>query len=565
MTSRKIYILLVCGFCLAVQTNGSFLDWIWPNRNVEIFRPSLQLNNLPSINFELSETDEKFIEDSSKLLGRKLSKSDFCQQRVVLNLKTSCKSLTDEQLRRLSVDLFNCQLHSESKTSHECSENMPLEECTSQMSPEEKSSYAQIYGQAKQLCLSIRQDQFRGLTELTINKLVSSTHQHLDLMEKLQNSQKLLEKATLTSLDEITDSHLKLLDQQQEILKMSEFQKHNSEQNMREILKEKSLLKIGNSELNSFIFNLKQKVKEGKDDYSSLVSDLEQLNAISSRITLKLEEITEEISERGEENYALLETTKRQIEQVDEVVEEVFNFVMALRKEFNEKVRWLEKYLGKDEGIERLTIILIHLGTLFIGMLCLVFVGADYVSRYLFLGLIGVNATLTLTKVYNLNVGILMKTIAVLLIGNLGTIIYKKYNLEKIWKTYYAKLKQFFLKKPNTPNRDSNFQVGSGSSRPTSVNRREDLNLSNGHTSVDRHRFHLISHAANDSLNLARMRRSSDEREGSVASTVSSRRSSGGFQQCSATTLKGSQCSMTSHNASGLCTVHSRASRDRER
>lgn len=370
----------MCGFCLVLQislASGSFLDWIWPNRNGKCFDvggklnllciiltvfdgSSMQTQNLPNIRFELSETDEKFIEDSSKLIGRKLSKADFCQQRVVLNLKSSCNSLSDEQLRKLSIDLYNCQLQAESRPSHECSENMPLDDCTSSMSPEEWSSYNQVYGQAKQLCLSIRQDQFRGLTELTINKLASSTQQHLDLMERLQGSQKLMEKATLSSLDEITDSHLKLLDQQQEILKMAEFQRHSSEANMREILKEKSLLKIGNNELNSFILNLKQKIQEGlsgvqsqnketKEAYATLVSDLDQLNLITSRIVSKLEEITEEISERGEENYTLLETTKRQIEQIGEVVEEVFNYVMTLRKDFNDKFMWLEHYFGKGE------------------------------------------------------------------------------------------------------------------------------------------------------------------------------------------------------------------------
>lgn len=256
------------------------------------------------------------------------------------------------------MDLLNCQLGAQSKPIHECSDNMSLEDCTSDLSPEEWNSYNEVIAEAKQICLAIRQDQFRGLTEITINKLASSTHQHLDLMERLQNSQKLLEKATLNSLDEITDSHLKLLDQQQEVLKMSEFQRLNAEANMREILKEKSLLKLGNKELSSFILNLKLKIQEGisgihsqneetKQAYASLLSDFEQLNIISSRITSKLEDITEEISERGEENYALLETTKRQIKQIDEVVLELFEIVMKLKTEFNEKVTWIENYLGK--------------------------------------------------------------------------------------------------------------------------------------------------------------------------------------------------------------------------
>lgn len=219
---------------------------------------------------------------------------------------------------------------------------MPMGECTESLSPEEWSSYNQIYGQAKQLCLSIRQDQFRGLTELTINKLVSSTHNHLELMDRV-------EKSTMTSLDEIADNHLKLLDQQQEILKMSEFQKHIAESGLREIVKEKNLLKIGNNELNSFILNMKQKINQGNQDYSSLLLDFENLHLIASRITSLLEDITEEIAERGEENYALLETTKRQIKQVTEIVDEAYNFVIELKKEFNQQILWIEYLFGKGE------------------------------------------------------------------------------------------------------------------------------------------------------------------------------------------------------------------------
>lgn len=315
--------------------------------SVQPFRSSFR--DLPNIQFELGDNDDKFIAESSKLLGRQLSKADFCQQRVVLSLATNCNNLSEEQLRKLSVDFYNCQLQAESRQTHACSENMPIEECTESLNPEERSSYNQIYGQAKQLCLSIRQDQFRGLTELTVNKLIQSSHNHLELMDELHSSQKLLEKSTLSSLEKIIDNHLKLLDQQEEILRVTEFQKHNAEAGLREIVKEKTLLKIGNNELNSFILTLKEKINQGKQDYSSLLTDFENLHLVASRITLLLEEITEEISERGEENYALLETTKRQIYQVTEIVDEAYNFVMELKKEFNGFFTWIEFLFGNGE------------------------------------------------------------------------------------------------------------------------------------------------------------------------------------------------------------------------
>lgn len=176
-------------------------------------------------------------------------------------------------------------------------------------------------------------------------------------------------------------------------------------------------------------------------------------------------------------------------------------------------------------------------------------------SRYIFLGLIGANMTLTLARVYDLNVGILLNTIGVLLIANFGVKLYTKFNLKELLKKFLSKLKMKFGRKPSTPqNRATNFNL-------TTARIREDLNMSNGQHSVDRHRYHMISHDNDQTYSSAR---ESVNREGS-ANSVSSRRSTHAFRQCSATTLKGTQCTFSSYNASGLCAVHSRTSSDRER
>lgn len=213
--------------------------------------------------------------------------------------------------------------------------------------------------------------------------------------------------------------------------------------------------------------------------------------------------------------------------------------------------------------MERLIIILLHSATLLVGMLCLVFVGADYVGRYLFLGIIGINLILILTQVYDLNVGILLKSIGVILVGNLATKIYTKFNMKSFFERYILKLKAKFGEKQSTheaSSRSPNYDFGS--TRLPSTNKREDLNLSNGNHSEYTHRYHIISHSNN---NTSPTIRESASREGSVNSASSRRSYHPNFPQCSATTMKGSQCTLTAYNSSGLCSIHSRGSRDRER
>lgn len=50
----------------------------------------------------------------------------------------------------------------------------PIRECTSSMDPDTWNSYLLMSNRARAVCYSIRQAQFRGLTELTVNKLMDT-------------------------------------------------------------------------------------------------------------------------------------------------------------------------------------------------------------------------------------------------------------------------------------------------------------------------------------------------------------------------------------------------------
>lgn len=128
----------------------------------------------PIIPYEIAASDEKFLQEASKLIGVNLSELDLCHHRVVLKLRNSCHELNAEQLGKLAVMLLNCQSNSEGRTLFQCTENMSLKECTTGMDSDTWNAYHLITNRAKAVCVATRHEQFRGLTEITVNRLMAS-------------------------------------------------------------------------------------------------------------------------------------------------------------------------------------------------------------------------------------------------------------------------------------------------------------------------------------------------------------------------------------------------------
>lgn len=133
-----------------------------------------EVKTLPVVPYELDVKDEKFLQEAVKLVGVPLSELDVCHHRVILKLRKSCHELNAEQLGKLSVMLLNCQSQSEGRTLFECTENMSLKDCTKDMDSDTWNAYHLITNRAKAVCMAIRQEHFRSLTEITVNKLMHS-------------------------------------------------------------------------------------------------------------------------------------------------------------------------------------------------------------------------------------------------------------------------------------------------------------------------------------------------------------------------------------------------------
>lgn len=122
----------------------------------------------------MATNDEKFLQEATRLIDQNLSELDICHHRVILKLRNSCHEMNAEELGKLAVMLLNCQSSSEGRALFECTDAMTLKECTTNMDGETWNAYHLITNRAKAVCVATRHEQFRGLTELTVNKLMLS-------------------------------------------------------------------------------------------------------------------------------------------------------------------------------------------------------------------------------------------------------------------------------------------------------------------------------------------------------------------------------------------------------
>ena len=87
--------------------------------------------NIRSSPFEINTADDKFLLEAT--IARDLSMLDACHHRVVSELEGRCSDLSEEELSKLSVHLFNCQAAAEKRQTFSCTSDMAVADCTCNM------------------------------------------------------------------------------------------------------------------------------------------------------------------------------------------------------------------------------------------------------------------------------------------------------------------------------------------------------------------------------------------------------------------------------------------------
>lgn len=116
--------------------------------------------------------------------------------------------MNDEQLAKMAVMLLNCQSAVEGRQVYPCTDTMSIKDCTSSMDPDTWNSYHLMSNRARAVCYSVRQIQFRGLTEHTVNRLMDAARNQLFTLDKLTKDQENLHDMAEQSLISIADGEV---------------------------------------------------------------------------------------------------------------------------------------------------------------------------------------------------------------------------------------------------------------------------------------------------------------------------------------------------------------------
>jgi len=134
-------------FCVLSCTVNS---WMFSNTNVDVDDDHGMDQHVGggdalitrSIPFEINTADDKFLLEAS--IAKDLSSLDVCHHRVISELEGRCADLSEEELAKLSVGLFNCQAAVEKRPTYSCTSDMAIADCTHDMDSTTWNAY-QVY------------------------------------------------------------------------------------------------------------------------------------------------------------------------------------------------------------------------------------------------------------------------------------------------------------------------------------------------------------------------------------------------------------------------------------
>ncbi|KAF3690431.1 Protein brambleberry Precursor [Channa argus] len=246
--------------------------------------------------FEMVSVDDKFLAEAKQM---ELSPLDSCHYRVVARLKARCESLTEEQLAKLGVVLFNCQAEVEGRQTYPCTEEMTIKDCTADMDSDTWNAYHIVSNRARSVCYATRQQLFRRRAEQTVNSLISTATSQLDAMKDLKEGQLELRELTAASLDKLLEGHSALQAQQGKLYEGQEQMESSLKENLERLSHEKALIASGQELVAELIHGITKRMEnvsehlqiqgsDVQDSHRAIVKDLADVRHQAQDIYLKI-------------------------------------------------------------------------------------------------------------------------------------------------------------------------------------------------------------------------------------------------------------------------------------
>ncbi|XP_057651120.1 protein brambleberry-like isoform X1 [Diorhabda carinulata] len=348
-----------------------------------------------SIPYEVSTTDESFIKEAAKLTDLALSELDTCQHRVVLKLKSDCDKLNDEQLAKMAVHLLNCQSWVEGRPIYPCTDEMSIKDCTISMDSDTWTSYHLMSNRARAVCYTVRQSQFRGLAEHTVNRLMDAARNQLNNLEGISSMQQGLKDLAERTYTTLREGHKNLFEQQDDMRKAQFTGQLAIEDNIRRLADEKRLIrethdslvfmtKSVQMKLEDSLNQLQDQSDESKINHRELINDLLVIQEKTKDIFERIEHTSSLLIQQNEDFNRQYKSTFKSLEEMNQTVSDLVVLVKGTWISLEERLTWIVSALGgTDTAIDRIYLIIWHSAFMLLAMLTCAFLAARASTRFI--------------------------------------------------------------------------------------------------------------------------------------------------------------------------------------
>ncbi|XP_069009070.1 protein brambleberry [Embiotoca jacksoni] len=353
-----LYVSLVVGLlaCHSPAVSGLF-EWV---RRVEAPPPSPPPPPPPSAllskdaRFEMATADEKFLAEAKQM---ELSPLDSCHHGVVAQLKSSCENLSEENLAKLGVVLFNCQAEIEGRRTYACTDDMTIKECTADMDSDTWNAYHIVSNRARSVCYATRQQLFRRRAEHTVNALISTATSQLDAMKDLQEGQLELKELTASSLDKLLEGHSALQAQQGALSEGQGQMESSLRDNLQRLGQEKALIASGQELVAQLIQGITGKMdnvsarlqlqgSEVQDRHQAIVQDLADVRHQAQDIYQKIDHSMSEFLEYQDRTSRYYVDLMNKLERMNGTLGVLLRYLDATQGRVDERLQLIQGYLG---------------------------------------------------------------------------------------------------------------------------------------------------------------------------------------------------------------------------
>ncbi|CAJ1061187.1 protein brambleberry [Xyrichtys novacula] len=304
--------------------------------------------------FEMATADEKFLSESKHM---EISPLESCHYRVVARLKASCDGLSEEQLAKLGVVLFNCQAESEGRRTYPCTEEMTIKECTADMDSDTWNAYHIVSNRARSVCYATRQQLFRRRAEHTVNALISTATSQLDAMKDLKEGQKELKDLTTASLHKLQEGHSALQEQQGKLYEGQEQMEGSLKDNLERLSQEKALIASGQELVAQLIQGITKKMEnvsehlqiqgsEVQDSHSAIVKDLADVRHQAQDIYQKIDHSMLEFLQYQDQTSQYYTDLMNKLERMNSTLGFLLHYLDNMQSRIEERLRMIQGYLG---------------------------------------------------------------------------------------------------------------------------------------------------------------------------------------------------------------------------